>query len=201
MDLFAGVKELIDAMFVTMLLFWIAVFLIVYSYVGYPILVAVFAKLINRKTKKKPIRPTIDFIVAVYNEERIIKKKIENTLNLEYPSDKIKIIIASDGSTDQTENIVKEYHDKRLRLLSLPRRGKIFALDETIAQSHGEIVVFSDANTFLHHTALKHLSVMRIMSLISIRLKSFTGEIVTLMTKLHILFSCARENFALFIRL
>lgn len=137
--------------------FWLSTFIIFYTYVGYPVILYLMAKARNRAVKKEEIFPTVSLIIAAYNEENGIEDKIKNCLNLDYPLDALEIIIASDGSTDNTNILVNRYADQGIRLLTLPRRGKIFALDEAVTQSVGEILVFSDANTHFQSKALNEL--------------------------------------------
>ena len=121
--------------------FWLSTFIIFYTYVGYPVILYLMAKARNRAVKKEEIFPTVSLIIAAYNEENGIEDKIKNCLNLDYPLDALEIIIASDGSTDNTNILVNRYADQGIRLLTLPRRGKIFALDEAVTQSVGEFLV------------------------------------------------------------
>ena len=139
------------------LLFWLSTFVILYAYAGYPLFLYLMAKARNRVVQKKSIFPTVSLIIAAYNEEDGIEDKIKNSLNLDYPLEVLEIIIASDGSTDNTNALVNRYADQGVKLLTLPRRGKIFALDEAVAQSKGEILVFSDANALFQSQALKEL--------------------------------------------
>ena len=96
-------------------------------------------------------------VIAAYNEERVIGDRIENALALDYPSDALEILVASDGSTDATAAIVARYAGRGVRLLSLPRQGKIRALDAAVLEATGEILVFSDANTMCAPDALRAL--------------------------------------------
>lgn len=137
--------------------FWTAIFLIVYVYLGFPVLVAFFAKFHKSKVKKEAIEPKVSLIIAAWNEERSIAKRLENALALDYPQDKLQIIVASDGSDDQTVNIVKRYHEQNVVILDLLRRGKIFALNDAVAEATGEIIVFSDANSMYDKKAIRML--------------------------------------------
>lgn len=139
------------------LIFWMCVTVIFFAYAGFPIVLLCSSLFRNQRIEKKPITPSITLIIAAYNEEHCIVQKLENALELDYPPDALEIIVASDGSTDRTEAIVRERFGHRVTLLSLPRRGKIFALNDAIEHSTGEILAFSDANTILHPKALKKL--------------------------------------------
>src|SRR5262249_50846072 len=102
--------------------FWSMVGLLVYVYVGYPALVFVLAHLRPRPVRKGPALPPVSFIIAAYNEERSIAAKIDNTLGLDYPADRLQIIVASDGSSDRTDAIVRGFGD-RVTLLAVPGRN------------------------------------------------------------------------------
>lgn len=102
--------------------------------------------------------PTVSMVIAAYNEAKVIQKKIENFLSLNYPSDKIEFHIGSDGSTDNTNAICKRYRSPRILLLmNKERRGKAAMLNDLVGKSKGEIVVFSDANTMLDRNVVKNL--------------------------------------------
>ena len=138
------------------LTFWISLFLIFYTYLGYGIVLFFMIK-IKRIFKGKPVLPSNDnlpsltIIVAAYNEQDFIEQKIQNTLSLEYPADKIEYIF------DNTPDIVRKY--PQIKLLHSPeRRGKIAAMHRTMHEVSTEIVVFTDANTFLNHKALINIA-------------------------------------------
>lgn len=143
-------------------LFWIALFIIFYTYAGYGILLFVLVRL-KRKKKPKPVStdtgfyyPTLTLVVAAHNEERIIEDKIQNTLSLQYPPDKISYIFITDGSTDTTAEKISAY--PQLRLMNSPeRKGKIHAIHRAMKEVNTEVVVFTDANTFLNQTALQQI--------------------------------------------
>lgn len=145
-------------------LFWLFFGLIVFHYIGFGVLVMIIGKLFGKKNHILQIAdsdlPTVSFIVAAYNEERIIEQKIKNDLGLDYPKDKLEIIVVSDGSTDSTQNIIQNLQ-KSSRLItalhSPERKGKTAALNRAIALAKNEILVFSDANSFFKSDALKKL--------------------------------------------
>ncbi len=138
-------------------LFWIAVAILLYSYGGFSVLLMIAGKLLNRRTTKKNIKPAVSVIIAAYNEEQGIASKLENVLSLDYPSDLLEVIVASDGSDDSTATIVSDFELRGVRFLNLPRRGKLFALDDAVKEAHGQVLVFSDANTLFHPQAIRHL--------------------------------------------
>jgi poly-beta-1,6-N-acetyl-D-glucosamine synthase len=120
---------------------------LVYTYIGFPVLMALLARLVPRPFARRPIQPRVTMIIAAYNEEKTIREKIENTLALDYPSDRLDIVVAADGSDDRTADIVRGY-EPRVRLLHAPTRaGKTAALSRAVRASNGEILLFSDANT------------------------------------------------------
>jgi cellulose synthase/poly-beta-1,6-N-acetylglucosamine synthase-like glycosyltransferase len=110
--------------------FWISLTTLVYIFGGFGLLVGILGFLRRRGVRKAPITPKVTLIIAAYNEERGIRKKLLNTLELDYPPDLLEIIVGSDGSDDRTEAIVAEFRSKGVELLSLSRRGKIFVLNE-----------------------------------------------------------------------
>ncbi len=139
------------------LAFWLAIALIVYAYVGFSLLIIIVARLKNRRVQQKPITPHLSLIIPVWNEERAIAERLENALGLDYPAGALEIIVASDGSDDNTEVIVSKYATRGVRLLSFPRRGKIHALKDAVASATGEVLVFSDANSMYKRNALRML--------------------------------------------
>jgi cellulose synthase/poly-beta-1,6-N-acetylglucosamine synthase-like glycosyltransferase len=136
------------------LVFWACVVALVYAQLGYPLLLAVLARLHRRRaTPKGPAAPpTVSFIVAAYDEEDVIAAKVANAQELDYPLDRMEIIVAADGCTDGTVEAAEEAGADLV--LDLPRGGKIRAQDTAVAQAQGEIVVFSDANSIWEPDAL-----------------------------------------------
>lgn len=133
--------------------------LLVYHYVLYPALVIGSARLARRHSSPLPQRwPTVTFVVAAYNEERVIGEKLRNTLALDYPKDRFEIIVVSDGSTDATESLVRSFAPRGVvSLHEPPRRGKTAALNRAVKRASGEIVVFSDANNDFSPDAIRML--------------------------------------------
>ncbi len=139
-------------------LFWMSVTFIIYTYLGYPAVLAALAKLIGRKPVKLPITPTVTLLIAAYNEETVIAKKLENSLALDYPRDKLQILVAADGSDDRTPDIVRQFAAQGVELsFSPPRRGKMAAINRAMERARGDIVVFSDANNMYAENALREL--------------------------------------------
>lgn len=129
----------------------------VYIYVGYPLLIWALSRLRPIPVFRGACRPSVAFIVPVYNEESVIAEKIQNCLALEYPRAKINILVVSDGSTDSTEDIVRRCEAPEVKLLALERRGKAHALNEAVNRANSDILVFSDANSMLEPRSLIHL--------------------------------------------
>ncbi len=140
---------------IRLLLFWSSVGLILYSYLVYPILTMVRGKLRTHPYTSKDITPPVSMIIAAYNEADGIGEKLDNILSLDYPKECLEVIIASDGSTDGTNEIVDAYGDQGVKLLSLPRQGKAPALNAAVAASTGDVLVFSDANSMYAPDAIR----------------------------------------------
>jgi cellulose synthase/poly-beta-1,6-N-acetylglucosamine synthase-like glycosyltransferase len=139
------------------ILFWLCVALLVYAQVGYALVLAALARLRRaRAPAPAPAEPpTVSLVVAAYDEEAVIARKVRNALALDYPRERLEVVVASDGSSDAT---VREARDAGAdRVLELERGGKIRAQDAGVAQSHGEIVAFSDANSTWEPDALRTL--------------------------------------------
>jgi len=142
---------------VSSVLFWGAVALIVYTYVLFPALVFLRSWLSRRPHKTGDITPNVSIIIAAHNEARSIGAKLDNLLALDYSRGRLEVVIASDGSTDGTEAMVRRYADRGIKLLALPRQGKAPALNAAVAASSGEILVFSDANSLYAPEAIHAL--------------------------------------------
>lgn len=141
--------------------FWVSVFIIVYTYIGYGLVLYVLVKL--KQIFVKPFKfnkigdlPFVTLMVAAYNEEDLILEKLSNTLNLNYPKDKLQVIFITDGSTDRTYELLKG-NDKILLLHEDKRAGKMAAIERAMPFVNGEITIFTDANTFLNEAAIIEL--------------------------------------------
>ena len=143
-----------------LILFWICVGLILYTYLIFPILIMLRGLLWPRPYKSEETTPLpwISIIIAAYNEEKSIGEKLENILSLDYPTDRFEVLIASDGSTDGTNRVIQGYEDRGIKLLALPRLGKAGALNAAVSASSGDILVFSDANSMYKANALRELA-------------------------------------------
>lgn len=129
-----------------------------YILFGYPLLLAVVPfKQAPRVRKDLSHQATVSVILAVYNGESHIRAKLETLLALDYPKQLLQIIVVSDGSTDETESIVRSYADRGVELLIAPRGGKAAALNLAFERATGEILFFTDVRQALDPMALRHL--------------------------------------------
>ena len=139
-------------------LFWTFMGLLFYVYLGYPLLLATLSVLFQRRQPEPDYTPNISVLIAAYNEVANIERKVIQTLQLDYPAEKIEVIVISDCSTDGTDEIVKGMADPRVRLLRIPQRGgKTNAQNQGVLEAKGEILIFSDATTVYHPMALRYL--------------------------------------------
>ena len=142
------------------ILFWVCAGLIAYTYVLYPLLTLIWARFSPRRTQVDgSCFPSVSMIVAAYNEEDVIGKKIENCLAIDYPADHIEFLFGSDGSSDRTNEILSARDDTRIR--SFPyreRAGKLNVLNKIVPQASGDVLVFSDANTMYRPDAVRKLA-------------------------------------------
>lgn len=137
-------------------LLFLSLLILFYVYIGYPVLVFLLGKLLKRNIGKKEFQPYITVLIPAYNEENHIAATIQNKFDLDYPVEKIEIIVVSDGSTDRTEAIVEQFEDRGVQLLRQgPRAGKTSALNLAVPLAHGEVIFFSDANSIYERDALK----------------------------------------------
>jgi biofilm PGA synthesis N-glycosyltransferase PgaC len=134
-----------------------ACLLMIYILAGYPVLLRWMARYRAQPVQRRPIEPSVTVIIAVYNGERFLEDKLNSVLALEYPADKLDIIVASDGSTDRTEEIAETFEAKKVTLLRLPRGGKPAALNAAIAKARGEIMVLTDVRQPLEAHSLARL--------------------------------------------
>lgn len=140
-------------------IYWLSLATLFYIYAGYPLLLVLLSRFCRRRQPEPGYTPFLSILVAAYNEERGIKQKIDQTLTLNYPANKIEIIVLSDGSTDRTDEIVESLADPRVRLLHVTgRKGKTNAQNEGAKIARGEVLIFSDATTIYHPQALCYLA-------------------------------------------
>jgi cellulose synthase/poly-beta-1,6-N-acetylglucosamine synthase-like glycosyltransferase len=140
------------------MVFWLSVAALIYTYAGYPLLLLIMSWLRQREVRRAAFEPFISVIVTAYNEERDLAAKLENTLKLDYPRELLEIIVASDCSTDRTDEIAQAFAARGVRLVRQPhRQGKTAAQNMAVTEARGEIIVFSDA------TSLYERDVLRVM--------------------------------------
>ena len=140
-------------------LFWVCLALILYVYAGYPALLASGILGRRRPVPMANLAPAMSVIVPAHNEEKTIESKLSNLLSLDYPKDKLEILIGSDGSSDQTEAMVEQFRESDVRLVSSKQRiGKSAMQNELVARSSGAILVFTDADCLLAPNALRLLA-------------------------------------------
>ncbi len=140
------------------IVFWLAVGFVGYAYVGYPLLLWLIGLVRNRPVRRGPVRPTVSFIITAYNEENRIHEKIVNTLSHEYPRDRFEVVVASDCSTDATDEIVRSFESSGVRLIRLSAKGgKEAAQQQAVQATSGEILVFSDTATMLQPDAVVNI--------------------------------------------
>ncbi len=140
------------------IIFWLSAAALAYTYAGYPLLLLIVSWLRPREVRRGEFTPAVSVIITAYNEERALNAKLENTLALDYPSELLEIIVASDCSTDRTDEIVREFAERGVRLVRQPQRlGKTAAQNMAVPEVRGEIILFSDA------TSLYQPDVLRVM--------------------------------------
>lgn len=138
-------------------IFWIVAFLCIFSYALYPILIAMWSMIARHRWRQQDITPSVSIIVSVYNEEAVVRDKLDNALALDYPPERLEIIVSSDGSTDRTNDIVGSIGDDRINLHEFPRLGKTACLNRVVPQASGDIVLFTDANAMFPGNTLRKL--------------------------------------------
>jgi cellulose synthase/poly-beta-1,6-N-acetylglucosamine synthase-like glycosyltransferase len=143
---------------IAQVVFLAAMAMIAFSYAGYPALMFALSLILKRPVRRDDITPRVSVIIAAYNEERDIGAKLKNTLWLDYPRDRMEIIVASDCSTDQTDEIVRGFGAQGVILRQQPERfGKTVAQNRAVKISSGEILVFSDATTMYKRDAIRKI--------------------------------------------
>jgi cellulose synthase/poly-beta-1,6-N-acetylglucosamine synthase-like glycosyltransferase len=139
-------------------LFWLSIVVVVYTYVGYPLLALLLGRLRRRRVDKGDYAPPVSILIAAHNEAQSLRATVENKLRLEYPGP-VQIIVVSDGSNDGTDDIAREFEDRGVLLLRQePRRGKTAALNLAAEHATGDVLVFADANSIYAADALSMLT-------------------------------------------
>jgi len=138
--------------------FSLLLFLLCYSYLFFPLILAVLRPFLSRPRVQDQVQPYVSIVLSAFNEEAVIRQKIDNSLNLDYPADRLEILVSSDGSTDRTNEIVSSIEDPRIRFYPfLQRSGKTSCLNKMVPAAKGEIILFTDANSILPSSVLKNI--------------------------------------------
>ncbi len=135
-------------------LFWTSLAALVWTHAAYPLFAAALARVAPRRVRRSDVEPTVAVIVTAYNEEPVIERRIRNLLELDYPRDKLEVVVTSDASTDRTEELAAA---AGARVIRNPRGGKVAAQDNAVGRTDSEIVAFSDANATWAPDALRKL--------------------------------------------
>ncbi len=143
----------------TLIIFLISTILLTWTYLGYPLSLAVLSKFVKRHASSNvSFMPTVTIIVPTYNEERVIEEKLKNCLELNYAKEKLEVIVVDSASKDMTTCIVEKFLDKNVKLIKQKeRKGKAAGVNEGMENAKGEIIVITDANALMREGALKEL--------------------------------------------
>ena len=136
-------------------LFWLCLGALVWTHLLYPLAASALARVRARRVDARPIEPTVTVVVAAYNEEPVIARRLDNLLVLDYPADKLELVVTSDASTDRTEDLAAGFPG--VRVVRNPRGGKVAAQDNAVRSTESEIVAFTDANATWAPKALREL--------------------------------------------
>jgi cellulose synthase/poly-beta-1,6-N-acetylglucosamine synthase-like glycosyltransferase len=141
-----------------MTIVWSGLFLISYVYIGYPAILWLLTRWRVRHVARRDISPSVTLIVSAFNEQTVIKGKIENSFTLDYPTDRFQLLVVSDASSDATDSIVKSFSSPSVELLRMPeRKGKTAGLNVAVSRARGDIIVFSDANILYERQVIRKL--------------------------------------------
>ena len=140
-------------------LFWGSLGALAWTHVGYPAAMGALARLRPRPVRREDVTPSVALVVSAHDEEAVIGRRVENLLALDYPPERLEIVVASDGSTDRTDAIVEEIAagESRVRLLPCPREGKVAAQHRSVRETSSDVLAFTDANTEWKADALRKL--------------------------------------------
>ena len=135
-------------------LFWSSLGALAWTHAAYPLAAAALARVRERRVRKEEVLPSVAVIVAAHDEETVIERRLDNLAALDYPAERLEVVVASDASTDRTDELVEA---KGVRLLRCERGGKVAAQNRAVRETSGEIVAFSDANAEWAPDALRQL--------------------------------------------
>ncbi len=151
-----GLKRMIY--WAALTIFSISTVALIYVYVGYPLLVYLVSRIRPRSVRKSPFAPLVTVLITAYNEEKDIAAKLENTLCIDYPKEKLEILVVSDCSNDRTDEIVKTFAERGVKLYRQPERlGKTMAQNAAVERANGEVILFSDATTMYQTDVLTQM--------------------------------------------
>ena len=140
------------------MVFWLSASALFYTYVGYPLLIALISVLRPKRVLRGEYQPSVTMIIAAYNEERALAAKLENTLALDYPGEQLQVIVTSDCSTDRTDEIAQSFAGRGVLLhRQVQRRGKTAAQNAAVEKARGEIILFSDATSIYQTDVLRRI--------------------------------------------
>ena len=140
------------------LLLWVSAGIIAYAYFGYPVWIFLCSRLFAQKWKQAEIYPSVSIILAVHNGAWVIREKVNHLLSLDYPAERIQLLVVSDGSNDGTSQILAEIAEPRLTTIICPEhRGKANAINHAIGRATGEILLFVDIRPKLERPALRQI--------------------------------------------
>jgi glycosyltransferase involved in cell wall biosynthesis len=142
------------------LAFWGSLGALAWTHAGYPATMGLLARLRPRPVARRDVTPSVAVVVSAHDEEDVIGRRVENLLALDYPTELVEVVVASDGSTDRTDEIVDEIaaREPRVRLLRCPREGKVAAQHRSVRETSSEVLAFTDANTEWKQDALRQLA-------------------------------------------
>jgi hypothetical protein len=135
-------------------LLWGSAAALAWTHAGYPLAAAALARLRPRPVRREPVEPSVAVIVAAHDEEAVIERRVRNLLELDYPAEKLEVVVTSDASTDRTEELAEA---AGARVVRNPRGGKVAAQDGAVRETESEVVAFSDANATWAPDALRLL--------------------------------------------
>jgi cellulose synthase/poly-beta-1,6-N-acetylglucosamine synthase-like glycosyltransferase len=149
-------------LFYLQIAYWVLLFLLVHCYMLFPVTLPFVSEIFKRKRNKTEggnELPSVTILISAYNEEAVIERKIQNLLELDYPKEKLEILIGDDGSADKTAEIVERYKDQGITLIKAPQNaGKAAMLNRLQKEASGEILLFCDANTMLFPNVVRKLT-------------------------------------------
>lgn len=138
--------------------FWACLALMGYTYLGYPLWLCLRNRMRPRPVRRRDVLPTVSMVIAAHNEAAVLPAKLASLGELDYPAERLEIVVASDGSTDGTEKILEARAGERLRFILLPeRQGKAAALNQAVQAARGEVIVFTDARQAMERESLRKL--------------------------------------------